>query len=247
MEYLISKNKFIEHWNRQRFSVDNMLPHFFSIFTNGCVDTVDVTTRKPCDSKTREWIYTGKSKTCCIKWQVLCDNLGHIIHVTGPFSSLEYDGHIWQDSVEELGLWNGTEEDNPEHSKRFEVFIGDNHYMNAPQCATPVNKQNKIRLDPMEVQYHNYCGSMRSTIEQVFGYLKTWAIIGGVYYTEVWLVEKLVINFYLQQYCFAVNYTMLASLFSATTNAISEFSEETLTVYPYARLLISLLRTLESD
>jgi hypothetical protein len=54
MEYLISKNKFIEHWNRKRFSVDNMLPHFFSIFTNGCVDTVDVTTRKPCDSKTRE-------------------------------------------------------------------------------------------------------------------------------------------------------------------------------------------------
>jgi hypothetical protein len=41
MEYLISKTKFIEHWNRQRFSAENMLPHFFSVFTNGVL--VDVT------------------------------------------------------------------------------------------------------------------------------------------------------------------------------------------------------------
>jgi hypothetical protein len=29
MEYLISKTRFTEYWNLQRFSADNMLPHFF--------------------------------------------------------------------------------------------------------------------------------------------------------------------------------------------------------------------------
>ncbi len=183
MEYLISKTSYVNHWYKQRFSVDNMITHFFSVFTNGSVDTVDVTTRKPADSSHRNSIYTLKSKTCCIKWQVLCDNRGHIIHVTGPFSSLDYDGHIWNDTVEELGLWNGIDEDNPEHANRYEVFMGDKHYMTSTQYIVPVSKRDKKknRVDPMETAYNDIVGSTRSTIEQVFGYLKTWAILGTVY------------------------------------------------------------------
>jgi hypothetical protein len=106
--------------------------------------------------------------------------MGHIIHVTGPFSSLDYDGHIWNDSYESIGLWNGVDENNPEHSKRFEVFLGDNHYMNSPHCAVPIKKDNG-KLDATETQYNNYFGSTRSTVEQAFAYLKTWTIISGVY------------------------------------------------------------------
>jgi hypothetical protein len=113
--------------------------------------------------------------------KVLCDNQGHIIHIIGPFSLLKFDGHIWQESLDDVNLWNGMDDENPEHSNRFEVFIGDNHYMTALQFATPVNKPHREKLDPLELQYNNYCGSVRSTIEQVFGYLKTGAIIGGVY------------------------------------------------------------------
>jgi hypothetical protein len=106
--------------------------------------------------------------------------MGHIIHVTGPFSSLDYDGHIWNDSYESIGLWNGVDENNPEHSKRFEVFLGDNHYMNSPHCAVPIKKDNG-KLDATETQYNNYFGSTRSTVEQAFAYLKIWTIISGVY------------------------------------------------------------------
>lgn len=88
MEYLISKTKFVEYWNRQRFSADNMLPHFFSLFTNGCVDTVDVTTRKPVDSTHRNSKYTGKSKTCCIKCCIKCSATTKAILFTSSGLSL---------------------------------------------------------------------------------------------------------------------------------------------------------------
>jgi hypothetical protein len=181
MDFLISKTRFVDNWYHQRFAPENMLPHFFSVFTNGSVDTVPVETRKPVNSSFRSSIYTGKSKRCCLKWQVLCDNLGHIIHVRGPFSSLDYDGHIWDRTYKSLGLWDGRDASNPEHDSRYEVFIGDNHYMNASQCAVPIKKDSGSQLDPLELEYNNFLGSVRSTIEQVFGYLKSWAIIGGVY------------------------------------------------------------------
>jgi len=158
-----------------------MLPHFFSVFTNGAVDTVPVETRKPVISSYRSTIYSGKSKRCCLKWQVLCDNIGNIIHVRGPFSSLDYDGHIWRQTYQSLGLWDGRENGNPQHDNRYEVFIGDNHYMNSPQCVTPIKKKAGVPLTELELQYNNFLGSVRSTVEQVFGYLKTWAILGTVY------------------------------------------------------------------
>jgi len=181
MDYLVSQTRFVDHWYHQRFSPDNMLPHFFSMFTNGSVDTVPVETRKPVNSSVRSSIYTGKSKRCCLKWQVVCDNLGHIIHVRGPFSSLDYDGHIWDKTYHSLGVWDGREASNPEYDSRYEVFIGDNHYMNSSQCAVPIKRESGNQLDPLEQQYNNFLGSVRSTIEQVFGYLKTWSILGGVY------------------------------------------------------------------
>ena len=181
MQYLLSKSQFVEHWNRQRFSMDNMLPHFFSIFTNGAVDTVPVTVRKPVISSVRSTIYTGKSKTCCLKFQVICDNLGHIISVSGPYSSLDYDSHIWLKSYDSLNLWIGTDDNNPEHANRYEVYIGDNHYMNSPQCAVPIKRVTGEKLEPIEIEYNNFLGSMRSTIEQVFGYLKSWGVLGTVY------------------------------------------------------------------
>jgi len=158
-----------------------MLPHFFSVFTTGSVDTVPVETRKPVDSSLRSTIYTGKSKRCCLKWQILCDNLGHIIHVRGPFSSLDYDGHIWDKTYPSLGIWDGRDPTNPETESRYEVFIGDNHYMNCRQVAVPIKREAGRELEQLELQYNNFLGSVRSTIEQVFGYLKTWSIIGGVY------------------------------------------------------------------
>lgn len=45
MKYLITKTEYVQHWKYQRFSRQNMLTHFFSIFTNGCIDTVDVVRR----------------------------------------------------------------------------------------------------------------------------------------------------------------------------------------------------------
>jgi hypothetical protein len=109
--------------------------------------------------------------------------MGHIINVDGPHFSLDYDGHIWKASLEGLGLWNGIDESNEEHSKRFEVYIGDGHYSTAPHCASPIPKPKPKNqtLHPLETEYNNFLGSTRSTIEQVFGYLKTWAIISGVY------------------------------------------------------------------
>lgn len=48
-------------------------------------------------------------------------------------------------------------------------------------CAIPKYKDSKRKLDPIETEYNNFLGSTRSTIEQVFGYLKTWAILGTIY------------------------------------------------------------------
>lgn len=217
MKYLITKTEYVQHWKYQRFSRQNMLTHFFSIFTNGCIDTVDVITRQPSNSRQRSEIYTGKSKTCCIKWQVICDNLGHIIQVDGPFSSLDYDGHIWEKTYSELDLWIGIDESNPEHANRYEVIIGDNHYMNTTQCAVPVKKNHGQQLDPLEQQYNNFLGSVRSTIEQVFGYLKTWAILGGVY-REKCFYMIMVTPFSRQRLCFAVSFIMRVLQFLAITS-----------------------------
>jgi hypothetical protein len=152
MKYLISKTDYVQHWKLQRFSGDNILPHFMSIFTTGCVDSVDITTRKPSNSKLRSSIYTGKSKTCCIKWQVICDNLGHIIQVDGPFSSLDYDGTIWEQTYPNLDLWVGVSNDNPDNANRYEVIIGDNYCMTGTQCAVPIKRNNRSKLDPIEEQ-----------------------------------------------------------------------------------------------
>jgi hypothetical protein len=53
--------------------------------------------------------------------------------------------------------------------------------MTGTQFAVPIKRNNRSKLDPIEEQYNNFIGSVRSTIEQVFGYLKTWAIISSVY------------------------------------------------------------------
>lgn len=112
---------------------------------------------------------------------MICDNLGHIIQVHGPFSSLDYDGDVWDATYADLGLWNGIDDTNPEHSHRYEVVIGDCHYMNGAQCAGPIQKSIYGKMNPLQTQYNNFVGSVRSTIDQVFGYLKTWAILNSVY------------------------------------------------------------------
>jgi hypothetical protein len=181
MNYLLTKTDFVGHWNKRRFSFDNMLPHFFSVFTNGCVDTVPVVVRKPVNSAHISSIYTGKSKTCCVKFQVVCDNMGHIINVHGPFSSLDYDSHIWEECLPQLNLWVGIDDANPEHSNRFEVYLGDGHYSISQHCAVPIKRTSNRPLEPIETEYNNFFGSIRATVEQAFGYLKTWAILGSVY------------------------------------------------------------------
>jgi hypothetical protein len=115
-----------------------------------------------------------------LKWQVLADYQGHIIHVSGPFSSLD-NGHIWNHTYVSLGLWIGSDSTNPEHQNRYEVYIGDIHYMKCRQCVVPIRKESGEPLAPLEFQYNNFLGSVRSMVEQAFGYLKTWQIIGGVY------------------------------------------------------------------
>lgn len=167
--------------------------------------------RKPTVSRQRNAIYTGKSKTCCIKWQVI---YGHIIQVDGPFSSLDFDGTIWNETHPHLDLWVGVDDDNPEHSRRYEVIIGDNHYMNGVQCTSPIKTPSGKTLDPLEQQYNNFLGSVRSTIEKIFGYLKTWAILSTVY--RGMLMNDNGYSFLCTAFFSVANYTTPASLFLIT-------------------------------
>jgi len=181
--FLNSRTNTISYWHRRRFCFENMLPHLFSVFTTTCVDTIPIQVRKPEDSAHRSHLYSGKTKSCILKFQVGCMHLGFITSFSGPYSGLEYDGHIYDRvfDAKSLGLWVGIDQDNPEHSRRWEMCVGDNHYMASLQVACPIRKTARVPFTELETAYNNYFGNVRSTIEQVFGYLKEWAILGTVY------------------------------------------------------------------
>jgi hypothetical protein len=94
------------------------------------------------------------------------------------------------------------------------VIIGDNHYMNGVQCTSPIKTPSGKTLDPLEQQYNNFLGSVRSTIEKIFGYLKTWAILSTVY--RGMLMNDNGYSFLCTAFFSVANYTTPASLFLIT-------------------------------
>jgi hypothetical protein len=181
IKYLLSKSNLMSHYNNRRFSLDNLLPHFFSVFATGCVDSLPIRVRQPSASVYRYPLYSGKYKTCVVKFQVICDHLGHVLSFHGPYSGLDYDSTIWEKSYHQLNLWVDNDSTNPEHLHRFETVIGDCHYMNGSQCTVPFVKPGTGSLSETETLYDNYVSYVRATIERVIGYVKYWSILGTIY------------------------------------------------------------------
>lgn len=139
------------HWE-DRLSHWNHCPAF-PLNVTGVLDTFPIEIYEPRSFSVAKLFYNVKYEACVVKVQLLSDNLGRFIHISGPHLGVTPDSVIWENTLPSLSL-------HPE-----EVFLADGAYVGNIQLLTPTRQPNRAHLEDEDYVFNVFQSFYRARAE----------------------------------------------------------------------------------
>jgi len=178
LEAVISKFLMIDKSKKRSVSIDKDDVMVAISMAKQIIDTTHIRIRRPKIGANKD--YSGY-KHCYAKKVEVCIRAksSEILQVSSPYSGSIHDKRIREN--EAIGLCDN-------------IMLGDMAYIGIDKIITPIKTSKYRKLTEEEKKYNRNLSSVRANIERVFGWAKSFGVIGNVFRRRIENLDKTVQN-----------------------------------------------------
>jgi DDE superfamily endonuclease len=128
-------------WNERGAGVPKDISQVFGKNLVGIVDSFPVYVRRPRSNKLNGLLYSGKYKSCVVKFNLVVNFCGVPLLIDGPHIGSRHDARLWKEHI-----MNRLSE--------IDKVLGDRGYQGCPKVESQVKRAAGKELDDLDVDYN---------------------------------------------------------------------------------------------